>query len=412
MSIPQEQTLDSSLALKREGYMFVTNRCRRFGSDSFRTRLMFKPFVCMQGPEAAALVYGSGKITRQGGMPDTVLKLLQDEDSVQQLDGDRHRLRKEMFMSMMSDDNIDRLRETFRHIWLEALDDWQRMERLQLMDAARNVLFVAATKWAGLKTSVHEVHALAGAFADMVEEAGHFGWGHWWTRLRRSFIERRLCRIIQAVRSGGLSAPEGSALQAIAGFRRADGTFLPADVAAVELINVIRPTVAVAWYIAFSALALHRHPETAAKIADGDDDAILPFVEEVRRYFPFFPFIGGVTTTDIEWHGEHLSKAQHVLLDIHGTNHDPKTWREPERFEPERFAAEQAGPFEFIPQGGGSHATGHRCPGERVTITLMAEAVKLLTREMSYDVPDQDLEVSLSEMPTKPASGFQISLHG
>ncbi|MER9250501.1 hypothetical protein NKI59_01615 [Mesorhizobium sp. M0598] len=64
--------------------------------------------------------------------------------------------------------------------------------------------------------------------------------------------------------------------------------------------------------------------------------------------------------------------------------------------------------FDFIPHGGGDPATTHRCPGEAVTVALIMEAVRLLTRSMAYQVPDQDMTVSLARMPARPKSGFRI----
>lgn len=65
--------------------------------------------------------------------------------------------------------------------------------------------------------------------------------------------------------------------------------------------------------------------------------------------------------------------------------------------------------YDLIPQGGGDHYRGHRCPGEWITIDLLQEALRLLTAEMDYEVPPQDLEVDLARVPARPASGFVIS---
>lgn len=410
MSIPREQTFDASLALWNEGYLFITNRCSRFSSDSFHTRLMLKPVLCAQGAEAAELVYGTDMFTRRGAMPSTVLKLLQDEGSVQQLDGHSHRHRKAMFMEILTGDNVDRLRSSFRETWLRTLPLWREKGRIRLMDEAQKVLLFAVAEWAGFPLAAEETATLTFAFADMVEESGGIGWGHWRARMERHFVEQRVRSIIEAVRSGGIDLPDDSPLATISRFKDDDGHLLPIEVATVELINIIRPTVAIAWYIVFAALALHDHPEVAARIADGDDDVVEPFVTEVRRFYPFFPFIGGVARTGFDWRGERFDEGQWVLLDLHGTNRDPRVWLHADTFEPGRFADgdDAAGPFSFVPQGGGDHASGHRCPGEWVTQDLVAEAVRILTREMTYAVPDQDLRVSTSSMPTQPKSGFEI----
>jgi fatty-acid peroxygenase len=98
-----------------------------------------------------------------------------------------------------------------------------------------------------------------------------------------------------------------------------------------------------------------------------------------------------------------------VLLDLYGTNHDARIWGDPETFRPERFRDRDGSAFKFIPQGGGDHHEGHRCAGEWITIQLMKVAVRLLTRSIRYDVPEQDLRFRLSRMPAVPECRFVIS---
>lgn len=141
-------------------------------------------------------------------------------------------------------------------------------------------------------------------------------------------------------------------------------------VAAVEVLNVLRPTVAVAVYVAFVAVALHDHPADREHIAAGDDNIVEPFVQEVRRFHPFFPFIGARVRADFEWRGHRFPAGTKTLLDFYGTNHDPRLWDEPGAFRPERFVARTMDPFELIPQDGADHHTQHRC----TTITYLQSA--------------------------------------
>jgi fatty-acid peroxygenase len=165
--------------------------------------------------------------------------------------------------------------------------------------------------------------------------------------------------------------------------------------------------VAVARYIVFGALAMHQHPEWRGRLAS-DDAALEMFVEEVRRFYPFFPAVGGRVLVPFDWEGFYFAKGDWVLLDMYGTNRHPSNWADGEVFRPERFEARTGGGFDSIPQGGGDMASGHRCPGEMATVELTKSALRLLAREIAYEVPPQDLEISLSRMPALPASGFVI----
>ncbi len=59
--LPRDKTLDATLALLRDGYLFISNRCRRYRSDTFQTRLMFTRVTCASGGEAARVFYHPGR---------------------------------------------------------------------------------------------------------------------------------------------------------------------------------------------------------------------------------------------------------------------------------------------------------------------------------------------------------------
>lgn len=409
--IPRDPAPDSTLALLSEGYLFISNRCRRHGTDLFATRLMLRPAVCARGADAARMFYAPDRFTRRGAMPVTTLKLLQDRGSVQMLDGDAHRARKRMFMSMMTPESIDRLAGAMAARWRMALPRWGGMDRVVLHEEVRGILCRAACDWAGIPLAADEAPRRTAELGMMIDCAGSVGPQAWRAIARRRGTERWLRDLVVRIRAGTLHAPEGSPARIIADHRGDDGRTLDPEVAAVELLNLLRPTVAIARFVTFAALALHRHPEwRQALAADGPDGAAVePFVQEVRRFYPFFPFIAGRVRTPFDWQGHDFGAGDWVLLDLYGTNHDPRIWGDPDAFRPDRFRARDTGAYDFVPQGGGGFEAGHRCPGEWITIALMKTAVGLLATEMAYDVPDQDLRVDLSRMPALPASRFVIA---
>jgi fatty-acid peroxygenase len=128
--IPRDLSFDGSRALLfSEGYEFISNRCRRFGSDIFATRVMLRKAICMQGAEAAEQFYYPGRFTRRGAMPLFALTLIQDLGSVMVMDGEDHRRRKEMFLSLMSPEAIARLAERTSFYWRNSVREWKERKK-------------------------------------------------------------------------------------------------------------------------------------------------------------------------------------------------------------------------------------------------------------------------------------------
>lgn len=411
--IPRDRAPDSTRAFLREGYQFAPRRFSRLGSDVFRTRLMLKTAYFIRGAEAAEAFYHPGRFTRQKAMPVPTIKLLQDFGSVQSLTGPRHRHRKRMFMRLMGDAAIARLVELAEQEWRAAVAAWP--PQVALLPAAQRVLCRAACRWAGLPLSDEDAAKRTREFAAEVTGAGNVGVGTWLRgEALRTRNERWARQIVEAVRAGRLSPAGDEAASVIAKHRDPDGALLPVRTAAVELINVLRPIVAVAHFITHAALALHRHPEWRDRLGGADEaepgDDLEAFVHEVRRLAPFFPLIGGRVRQGFEWRGHFFGEGAWMLLDIYCTNRDRRVWEAPEEFRPERFRGRSIGPWQLVPQGGGPLEEGHRCPGEWITVALMKQAVRLLARNLDYDVPEQDLGVDLGRIPAVPADGFVMTV--
>jgi fatty-acid peroxygenase len=408
-TIPEEKTLDSSIKLMAEGFEFIPNRRDRFHSKIFKTRVMLKSAVCISGKEAAALFYDSDKFMRKGVLPKRVKTTLLGKNGIHGLDDEEHRHRKTMFMSTMTNDSIQILLDYMTIYWREYLWKWEKMDKLKLFNETREIIYKASCAWAGIPLEEEKTTKRAKDFISMVDAFGAVGPRHWRGKRARSGIEKWIGGLIELIRQGKLEVPEDSPAKIVANFKDLDGELLDLKVATVELINFIRPTIAITYYIAFSALALHKNPEYQEKIKLGVDADALRFVQEVRRYFPFGPFLGAYARKEFDWKGYRFKKGQFILLDIYGTNRDPDIWENPNHFNPDRFMEWKGDPFDFIPQGGGNHYTGHRCPGEWITIEVTKLALKFLTRHMQYVIPQQDLSFSLSRMPTMPKSRFVIT---
>lgn len=406
MPIPRLATPDSTLAFFREGYGFIGKHCRERGADAFRTRLLLRPVTCLMGEAPGRLFYDGVHFDRRGAMPPTTLRLLQDKGSVQQLEGDRHRLRKALFLDLLTGAEVERIAALFEERWRAEVPVWRSAGRITLNTAMMRLLCAVACDWAGVPVSGEALQLRTQEMGAMIGAAGSVG-----PRVLRALMLRRRSEAwaraaVQTSRQrGGGNTP----VDRIAHFRDADGRLLDPDSAAVELLNLVRPTVAVARFITFAACALHTYPEAAFWLEEDEGTNLPFFVDEVRRFYPFFPVIGGRVRQEFVWQEHAFAIDDWVLFGLHATNHDPRLWDNPERFRPERFSGRVTIGDALVPQGAGEHATDHRCPGEWFTRALIARAVMLLGR-LDYRVLAQDLTIPQDRFPTLPRSGFVLEM--
>jgi len=406
--IPGTKGLDSTKDLLREGYGFISRRCEALETDVFETRLMLRRAICMRGPEAARAFYDGDRFTREGAMPPTTLRLLQDKGSVQSLEGEAHRHRKRMFMGLMSPEGIARIGDLFDARCQAKLADWEQLDHVVLHPVMQEILAHTAMRWVGFEPGEAELREWTSDLAAMIEKAGSFSPAVVAALGKRERAEARARELIDAVRRGERAVPEDSALRALADHRDLEGHLLDLKTAGVELLNLLRPIVAVARYITFVALSWHEQAAMRPSLAVNDAASVERWVQEVRRFYPFFPLIGGRALQPVRV-GEHLiPRESWVLLDLYGTNRDPRTWDAPEAFRPDRFDGWEPSLYNFIPQGAGDHFSTHRCPGEMITVELMKRAVRFLTADTHYNVPEQDLSIPMDRMPTLPESGFVL----
>lgn len=101
---------------------------------------MFEKTVCFRGREAAQVFYDTEKFSRQHAAPKRVQKTLLGEGGVQGLDGAVHRQRKQIFMGLMTPENLEKLTDLTGQHWRAYAQKREPMDRIILFDEVEELL--------------------------------------------------------------------------------------------------------------------------------------------------------------------------------------------------------------------------------------------------------------------------------
>lgn len=409
--VPQEKGLDHTISMKKDGYHFIPGRMEQMQTDIFITRLMGgKKAICITGMDAVKLFYDQDKIARKNAAPGYVKKTLMGMGSIHGLDGEEHKKRRELFLSVLTEETKAELSKVYTTYLDENIGSWESREPVVIYTEIKKALTASVCQWAGIPMPEEELEDKSDQLMALVFGFGNVLAIHEEGKAARKVLEDWMEKVITDVRNGFIQVPEDSAIMKVCEFKDATGKNLDLHIAAVELLNVLRPLVATSIYVTFAALALHDYPMYKEKLLSSGEDYLYMFCEEVRRFYPLTPYLGGLAAKDFEWKGCEFHEGDMVLLDVHGINHSIEVWKSPNQFDPEHFSNLTEDSKKLIAQGAGDMKTSHRCPGEFMVKQLLMDSVNFLAKTITYDViPEQDLTYDLTKIPTIPKSGIKIT---
>jgi fatty-acid peroxygenase len=365
----------------------------------FEATLLRRRAVVVRGADGARLFYDASVVQREGAVPAPLAGLLFGRGAVHGTDGAQHAARKRMFLDLLTEDRVAELATTVGRDLERRSARWVGRD-VVIFDELVEVYGAAVLAWAGVVPEPGTTQRISRRLAAIVDGFGGAGAAYpraWVARLR---MNRWASQLVADARADTPARP-GSVLAEIATGVGAD---LNPRLAGVELLNILRPTVAVAWPGTFLARELVRYPQWRDRVGAPEDG--IAFGHEVRRTCPFAPALAGRVHSAAEIDGTRVAPGDYLVLDVPGTNTDPRAWSEAESFLPERFDGVMPDPFAFVPQGGGDPATGHRCPGEPLTVRMLAETARVLAG-VRYD-PNTYTGHDPSRIPTLPMKGLPV----
>jgi steroid delta-isomerase-like uncharacterized protein len=421
--------LGETLAFVRNPYGFLEERHRRYG-NVFRSRVVGRKVVFLSGIEGAEAFYDPANITREDAHPFLLTDMFGGVN-MEMYDGPRHVALKSMALEAFDAAALARYLPDLQSLIEATLEQLAgggsfsatvELRRLALGAIARNLLGLApgpetdeltrdyGTMLAGLASLV-PVNARGLPYARAMEAR-----------------DRLLARIGDLVRQRR-ATPGSDGLTVMLTARAEDGRTYTDVEAVLEVHHVV-----VAGFIVFALMAeamrrLAEDPrlrercreEIAANAPTGPLTAetlasmrrVAAVVMETKRLTPLVPLAFGRAARHFTCDGFDIPQGWTVYLALHLNNRDPSVFKDPERFDPDRFgldrAEHHAHPMAFIPQGA-EPPTGHRCLGLDYSTVLASAFVALLLRGYDWELPPQDLRTDWSKRPPEPHDGLRVLL--
>jgi len=385
---------DRSLQLLREGYLFWETLRRREGTEVVQARLLHERATALRGGLAAEFFYEQPGTSRASALPTALVGPLFGRGPVHMLDGADHTHRKSLFTGLLDAHASADVAERVARLWNERID--ARDGTVDLFDAVGQILFEAGCQWIGIAYSPEEIPARTRDQLAMVDGFGAPSTRNLRARKARRRTDAWVAGLVEQARAE--DGDHGTPLHRVAHHRGPDGRLLPTHTAAVEVINLLRPLVAVSWLASGLFRAYAEQPHLGAGVVSG---VVSPFhvANEVRRTTPFVPFLATRAQRDLAWEDALIPAGTLIVLDVWGTNHDPRVWERPDAFDPSRFERTPVTRYNLVPQGGGDRETGHRCPGEDLTLTVLTT---LAERAAKVSWRLEDPPAGLRRMPPEP----------
>ena len=176
-NIPGHSLFDSSLALIEEGNYFIANRCQRYQSPLFVTRLLLRRTLCMRGEMAAQLFYDQRMFSGHDGAPRLLQKILFGVDVAPGLDGAAQPQRRQLFTQALQTEQVERLVNLAEQQWLAALQRWEGQPHVLMLPEIETLLCKAVCRWAGIQLGDDEAAERRQQLAAQLDGAGRLGWG-------------------------------------------------------------------------------------------------------------------------------------------------------------------------------------------------------------------------------------------
>jgi cytochrome P450 family 135 len=419
---PDAGVLAQTVAFHRDPLEFLRRQQEQFG-DVFQIRLLTaRPTFVVTEPEAVEALLGADPARAHAGQARRAVLPFASNRSVFGGDDAAHRSARARIAPAFAPEVIDSRREAIAAIAERHASQWPLGRPFRLLSRLRTlcdevfvrlVLGVREEEIARelieasgrmLRTPGNPPVTLPGKGDGLMGELGQALFEQ-----RQTPVVAALSRAVEARRQGGTGSDEVDVL----GCMVADDADLTTEQIVDELMSLLMaaqepPSIALTWILD----RLAREPEQAeAFLADPRSRRSDAIVREVLRLRP--PASGSLRRLlePMLVEGRELPAGATVIAPTALVHYDPRGFRDPARFEPERWFADITPSWPFFPFGGGAR----RCVGEPLAhaeietvvpavlrtlqLTPLAEEPERMVQRATVLVPQRSLLVRAERAP-------------
>lgn len=421
--------LGETLAFLSDMFGFMRKRTAEHG-PVFRSNILGKPTIFISGADITDKWLDEELVERAGSFPKPVAEIF-GGTSLPLLDGPAHKTRKALVMSAFGLDMLPSYLPKLDSVVADAFARWTRtyaerdvvwldeLKRVAIEGIAATILGV--TEGPDLASLLDDYKAVTRGFAGLpipLPGTAYSG---------ALAAKDRLLALFRKHIAARKEAPADDGLSRLLAARSEAADVLAAKDMALELHHVFIAGLIIFAELAAAIVALTKdtaiRDRLRAEIAEKAPGRgavtiadlkrmpyLLRVVMETKRHCPNVPVSFGRVRKTFS-HGGYSFPKGHFLFMAVGEQNMQSIFTQPERFDPERFAAPRSEherhPHAFQPQGAGTEHGHHKCAGAELSTVFMQVFLVRLVRDHDWTLLDRYEELRWDVVPPEPKHGLK-----
>jgi cytochrome P450 len=418
--------IGETLAFAANGFAFVDDRVARFG-PVFKTRLLGRDTVVLSGAQGCQTFLDPELCLRGRPLPN--IRALFGGFSLPMLDGKEHLARKTAVLEGFTRPLLQAYLPAMQTMIEASVARWAERRELDLLDElkrlAMEVIFtnvVSVGPGPKLDAVRADYRTLQQAFGALPLRLPGTAFSRALAARDRilDFYAEQIARHRRESLSDGLSH--------ILNAHGPQGEPITDEQAKLELHHIIVAGFIIFCEFADSLMHLEGAPNVKLRLSEEVRRAprgpfsleqldkmtyLTQVVMEVKRLCQILPVIFGCARKTFTVQGYTVPEGWMLLWGLRSTHLDPAVYRDPRRFDPDRFSKERAEhrshEFAFVPHGGGP-ATGHKCPGTDYATYFMKAFLVSFLRHYDWRLSSSKMEYGYRITPPEPKGGLSAKV--